>query len=225
MFSSSVKVGLMAVLVALSAVLAAEPIKVVLEFEPNLENGERVFEVCASCHLPEGWGNPDGTYPQLAGQHKNVLMQQLLDIRSGKRENAIMYPFVQERTIGGYQSLADVVAYISTLPMTKDYGRGPWRPGSPEYKEGQANYEKSCKVCHGDKGQGSDGSAYPKLQGQHFNYLVHQAKLIKLGLRESEIMKPMLIPFDTGELARILSYVSYLEPDVVSGDEKNREAP
>lgn len=214
MFSSSVKTLFAMSLLLLCPLATAEPIKVVLEFEPNLENGERVFEVCASCHLPEGWGNPDGTYPQLAGQHKNVLMQQLLDIRSGKRDNAIMYPFVQERTIGGYQSLADVVAYISTLPMTQDYGKGPWRPDSPDYLAGKANYEKSCKVCHGDRGQGSDENAFPKLQGQHYNYLLQQAKLIKLGLRKSEVMEPMLIPFDTGELARILNYVSYLEPEV-----------
>ena len=198
----------------------AEPIKVVLEFEPNLENGERVFEVCASCHLPEGWGNPDGTFPQLAGQHKNVLMQQLLDIRSGKRETAIMYPFVQERTIGGYQALADVVAYISTLPMTEEYGRGPWTPGTEAFEQGKLGYEKSCKACHGAKGEGSDASAFPKLQGQHYNYLVQQAKLIKQGLRTSEIMEPMISPLDTGELERILNYVSYLEPEAAAVNDK-----
>ncbi|MBT3722414.1 MAG: c-type cytochrome, partial [Gammaproteobacteria bacterium] len=90
----------------------AEPVIIKLTFEPDLKNGQHIYETCASCHLPEGWGNSDGAYPQIAGQHQNVLIQQLLDIRSGKRENPTMYPFVQERTIGGYQSLADVVVYI-----------------------------------------------------------------------------------------------------------------
>ncbi|MBE9564973.1 MAG: c-type cytochrome, partial [Proteobacteria bacterium] len=104
----------------------ADPVIIKLAFEPDLKNGQRIYEICASCHLPEGWGNNDGAYPQIAGQHQNVLIQQLLDIRSGRRENPTMYPFVQERTIGGYQSLADVVVYISTLPMHPQHRKGPW---------------------------------------------------------------------------------------------------
>ncbi|MCK4710982.1 MAG: c-type cytochrome [Gammaproteobacteria bacterium] len=104
----------------------ADPVIIKLAFEPDLKNGQRIYETCASCHLPEGWGNDDGAYPQIAGQHQNVLIQQLLDIRSGHRENPTMYPFVQERTIGGYQSLADVVVYISTLPMHPQHKKGHW---------------------------------------------------------------------------------------------------
>jgi len=40
-----------------------------LTLTPDLENGLEVYEVCAACHLPEGWGKPDGTFPMLAGQH------------------------------------------------------------------------------------------------------------------------------------------------------------
>ncbi len=123
-------------LLATSAVQALEPISVTLEFEPDLDDGRRSFDICARCHLPEAWGNDDGTYPQIAGQHVNVLMKQLLDIRSGRRSNPAMQPFVQQRTIGGYQDLANVVAYISTLPMNPQHARGPWPPGSDEHAAG-----------------------------------------------------------------------------------------
>ena len=151
--------GLLVVVMSIHPAFAGhsvpETISVELYFKPDIENGERVYEICASCHLPDGWGNQDGVYPQLAGQHATVLMQQLLDIREGRRDNPSMYPFVQERTIGGYQNLADVVAYISTLPMTPFNGKGEWGIASPEYEQGERLFHEKCAVCHGDQAQGN----------------------------------------------------------------------
>lgn len=200
----------------------ADTIQVTLEFEPDLENGARVFEVCASCHLPEGWGHPDGTYPQLAGQHRNVLMRQLLDIRSGKRENNIMFPFVQERTIGGYQSLADVVAYISTLPMAADHGKGPWGPGTAEFARGKKDYGRLCEGCHGQQAEGDDRAGYPKLQRQHYNYLKQQARRIRTGRRQSIIMSPILGSLEEDTVEKVLNYISYI--GVPAEQEKAAEA-
>ena len=53
------------------------------------ENGRDVYEVCSACHLPEGWGTKDGTFPQLAGQHPNVLIKQLADIRAKNSYNFV----------------------------------------------------------------------------------------------------------------------------------------
>ena len=33
-----------------------------MDLEPDMENGMDVYEVCAACHLPEGWGLDDGTF-------------------------------------------------------------------------------------------------------------------------------------------------------------------
>ena len=46
-----------------------------LHLTPNKEHGREVFEVCSACHLPEGSGAKDGTFPQLAGQHRKVLIR------------------------------------------------------------------------------------------------------------------------------------------------------
>jgi len=78
--------GLLCLMV--SSVQAVEKITIQLEFTPDIEDGKTTFGVCARCHLPEAWGNADGTYPQLAGQHVNVLMKQLLDIRNGTRHSS-----------------------------------------------------------------------------------------------------------------------------------------
>ena len=84
-----------------------------LKLKPNLENGRDVFEVCSACHLPEGWGTEEGTFPQLAGQHRTVLIKQLADIRARNRDNPTMYPFALPQSIGDAQALADLTAYIS----------------------------------------------------------------------------------------------------------------
>ena len=191
---------------------AVEKITISLDFIPNVDDGKRTFGVCARCHLPEAWGNADGTYPQLAGQHVNVLMKQLLDIRNGIRPSSLMYPFVQERTIGGYQELSNVVAYISTLPMDPDHSKGPWRKGSSEYKQGKKIYKQYCASCHGDNGQGNNELVYPKLQGQHFQYMSQQLGRIKSGVREVHLaMKAVIQGLDLEQLDQAVNYASYFE--------------
>lgn len=198
-------------IIAARPVPALEPIRVVLELSPDLDNGRRQFAICARCHLPEAWGTRDGSYPQLAGQHVNVLMKQLIEIRSGSRANPAMRPFVQQRTIGGYQNLADVVAYISTLPMTPDPEQGPWGPASAEFREGSIIYASRCASCHGDDGAGDNARGYPRLQGQHYSYMLRQARLVRDGLREVDpAMAAVFAALSGDEVDKALNYVSQL---------------
>lgn len=198
----------------ITAAKAVEPIKIELEFTPNIEQGKRNFRICARCHLPEAWGNEDGTYPQLAGQHVNVLMKQLLDIRSGKRNTPLMYPFVQQRTLGGYQEMSDVVAYISTLPMNPNHSKGPWPPGSQRYQDGEKLYQQSCITCHGERGEGNNKLVFPRLQGQHYPYMYRQTLMIKKGLREvAPVMKALIDQLDEQQLKNVVNYISYIKTD------------
>ncbi|MFZ0790399.1 MAG: c-type cytochrome, partial [Chromatiaceae bacterium] len=75
-----------------------------LHLEGDPENGRDVYEVCSACHLPEGWGTKDGTFPQLAGQHGSVIIKQLADIRALNRNNPTLYPFALPDQIGGPQA-------------------------------------------------------------------------------------------------------------------------
>ncbi|MCB1853176.1 MAG: cytochrome C, partial [Gammaproteobacteria bacterium] len=50
------------------AEIAKQEVEAALRLAPNIENGRRVYMVCTVCHTPEGWGRPDGRYPQIAGQ-------------------------------------------------------------------------------------------------------------------------------------------------------------
>lgn len=192
---------------------AADPMTIQLRFEPDLRNGKRIYEICASCHLPEGWGSNDGAYPQIAGQHRQVLFQQLLHIRTGERDNPAMYPFVQERTMGkGYQPLVDVVSYIARLPMHPRHQKGPWGTLSSEYKEGERLYQQNCAQCHGKQAEGDDASATPMLRGQHYPYLLRQVGLIRSGLRTvNPVMTAILGRLQEEQLERVINYISRIE--------------
>ena len=48
-----------------------------------------------------------------------------IDIRAGNRDNPTMYPFSMPSSLGGAQEMADVAAYITTLPMSPANGKGP----------------------------------------------------------------------------------------------------
>lgn len=97
-----------------------------LHLEGDPDDGEDIYEVCAACHFPSGFGDEAGTFPQLAGQHATVLIKQIADIRAKNRDNPTMYPFAIQ--IEGARDLADVSAYIQTLNMNPKPYRGPGGP-------------------------------------------------------------------------------------------------
>ncbi len=181
-----------------------------LKLKGDPVNGRDIFEVCSACHLPEGWGTEDGTFPQLAGQHHNVLIKQLADIRARNRDNPTMYPFALPESIGDAQALADVVAYINKIPMNPDNGKGPWAEGTPEFEKGKKLFADNCVRCHGDQGQGSNEKFYPRIQGQHYKYMVRQFEWIRDGKRRNANpdMIKQIKDFSDQDMKAVINYVS-----------------
>jgi len=181
-----------------------------LKLKPDLENGLEIYEVCAACHLPEGWGKPDGTFPMLAGQHKNVIIKQLSDIRALNRDNPTMYPFALPKSIGGPQSIADVAAYIAKLPMNPEPGYGDGK----DLALGEKLYKENCVRCHGANGEGNEEKYFPRIQGQHYKYLVRQFEWIRDGKRRNANpdMVKQIQGFSDKDMRAVMDFVSRQKP-------------
>jgi len=182
-----------------------------MKAKPNIENGRELYRNCAVCHTPEGWGAPSGRYPQIAGQHETVSIKQLRDIHDGNRDNPTMVPFTAPLFVKGAQSLADVSAYIRQLPMVPNNSVGY----GAQLEEGKKLYDDNCKECHKANGEGNAEKFYPRVQGQHYNYLVRQLHWIKDGKRRNADKKMMkqLQKFSRRDIDLMADYISRLRPD------------
>ena len=197
--------------IAESEIKLDEIIQQAVDATPNLHNGKLLYHNCAVCHSPEGWGTPSGHFPQIAGQHKSVIIKQLRDIHDGNRDNPTMRPFTNPIFLQGPQSISDLSAYISQLPMVPNNSLGY----GTELAEGKKLYDDNCKQCHEANGEGKADKFYPRIQGQHFRYLVRQLHWIKNGKRRNADRKMVkqIQGFSYREVELIADYVSRLKPN------------
>jgi len=179
-----------------------------LTLTPDIANGEKIYSMCGQCHMANGWGKKDGSFPVIAGQHRNVLIKQLEDIQNKNRDNPTMFPFSDPDEIGGIQGVSDVTAYIATLPPDPTPAIGSGK----ELAKGKSLYQSRCAVCHGDKGQGNNDTFFPRLKGQHHAYLLRQSKWIRDGYRKNanEAMLLQVKTMTDDDLDAVADYLSRL---------------
>lgn len=189
---------------------AAREVEQALALEPDLEHGLEIYRGCAQCHMPEGWGMSSGLVPQIAGQHRTVVIKQLADIRAGNRETVVMAPYASVEAIGGVQSVADVAGYIDTLEISTAGGKGP----GDQLELGEQLYRDNCARCHGEKGEGRADTFVPRIQAQHYEYLLRQFEWIQQGKRRNANaeMRAQIEGFSPEQMRAVLDYVSRLEP-------------
>lgn len=181
-----------------------------LSLTPNVANGLKIYRECAACHMPEGWGLSSGSVPQIAGQHRKVVIKQLADIRAGNRDAVLMVPYASPESIGGAQAVADVAAYIDTLEISVATGKG----SGEDLELGERLYRENCARCHGETGEGDNEGFNPRIQSQHYKYLVRQFEWIRDGQRRNSNpeMVAQIQAFEERETRALLDYVSRLEP-------------
>jgi cytochrome c553 len=204
-------IGLAAVLLtALATAVQTNELRAALELKPDRAHGSSLYETCAACHQPDGAGVADGDIPNIAGQHYEVILKELVDFRDSERIDMRMNAFTAQHHLEGPQDLADVAAYISSLPerWTTQYGSGKYAA------VGAQVYARACGHCHGTGGEGHDELRYPRLAGQHYGYLVKQIDMMIGGARfnVSWDHSKLLESLEDDEITGVADYLARLKP-------------
>ncbi len=133
-------------------------------------------QVCSNCHGMMG-SAVSPNFPNLAGQTEPYLAAQLNAFKShGRRDPAgfeYMWGLSRSLTDDQIKGLATYYAGQSPVPQPIEGDRSRFEAGKTIVTAGVADKGvPACSTCHGADGQGS--AAFPRLAGQHADYLVKQ---------------------------------------------------
>ena len=151
--------------------------------------GKAGSAVCAGCHGVDGVAAIKA-YPNLAGQGAPYLFKQLMEFKSGARENAIMAGMVAALDEEAMHNLA---AYYAELPAAEGVSNAEdMAIGRDIYRGGIASIGvPACMSCHSPDGGGNDAAKFPALSGQNAEYTVLALESFRSGARANDLNKMM----------------------------------
>jgi cytochrome c553 len=165
--------------------------------------------VCASCHGADGnSGSPEN--PKLAGQHPEYLTKQLQEFKSGKRKNAIMAGFAATLSDEDMRNISAWASQQKAKPgFAKD--KALVAQGERIYKGGiQDRQIAACAGCHSPSGAGLP-SQYPRLAGQHADYIASSLKAYRDGGRTNNaVMTQVAAKLNDREIRAVADYLAGL---------------
>lgn len=155
-------------------------------------------ETCAACHGPRG-ESISPAFPRLAGQGAEYLEGQLKAFRDRTRADPMAQAYMWGMTsqlnddtikkLAAYYSAQKPVAGRTVDAKLVQEGKAIYEAGIPAAKV------QACVTCHGKNAEGN--AAFPRLAGQHAEYLVKQLVLFKSSLREGS-NAPIMHNISTG---------------------------
>ena len=168
-----------------------------------------VAERCHLCHGTDGEAS-SAIYPRIAGQHKEYMIKQLMDFRSGKRKGT-MNEMAANLKDDEIIALDD---YFSAKPPLTHKVRDKDLEAVGKYifhKGNKYSGVAACAGCHGDKGQGSKD--LPRLAGQHKRYITSQLEEFNQRIRTNDnaIMNSIASQLTELEINAVSLYASGLK--------------
>jgi cytochrome c553 len=135
--------------------------------------------LCITCHGQNGIAIQKN-WPNLNGQSAKYIIKQLQDYQSGQRIAPLMQPYAK---LLSYQDMQELAEFYANLPSQTSFKK----PVSKIYQQGQRQKKiPACSACHGPQGNGNDFAKFPKLVGQHQNYLQEQLLAFKKHQRQND---------------------------------------
>jgi cytochrome c553 len=170
-----------------------------------------VNQVCAGCHSVDG-NSVTAANPKLAGLTAEYINKQLTNFKSGERKNVVMSGIVAKLAP---QDMLNLAAYFSAQQP---------KPGTSKDQElallGQKIYRggvlgagvPACASCHGPQGKGIP-TQFPRLAGQHSDYVYAQLNNFRVGTRANDaakMMRSIAAKMTDGDMKAVASYIQGL---------------
>jgi len=195
------------------AVSTSPVVRAASDPDGDVTKGRAVAEhVCYFCHGLDGRGLLP-RYPMLAGQHTGYLIKQLTRFTTGAREHFIMNDITSRLTP---EDVRNVAAYMHAQPPQPDKQHKAAGPAAEAiFQKGKpAEGVPACQTCHGPRGAGQAELLYPRLAGQHVEYVVTQLQAFKTNERYAEPGNPMhdiALKLSDEEIEALANYVAGLD--------------
>ncbi len=162
----------------------------------SIEAGKAKSQTCVACHGADG-NSQITTYPKRAGQHAKYIEKQLKDLKLGMtsggkqgRYDPVMSGMAMPLS---EEDRADLAAYFSSLPISSNSTpEDVVAKGKVLYNAGDASRGlTACTACHGPRGNGTELSGFPKISGQHADYIKAQLQKFRDGNRGNDMNEMM----------------------------------
>ena len=185
--------------------------------------GEGKAAMCAACHGADG-NSAITLYPKLAGLGEKYLIKQMKDIKDGTRAIPEMTGLLNASS---EQDMADIAAFFDQKPMQLS-GAKPLKVklnsgietdglelGEKVYRAGNPTVgTPACTGCHSPRGLGNAPAGYPRLSGQHADYIEKQLKAFRAGDRlndgDSKVMRQVAEHLSDAEIKAVANFIAGL---------------
>lgn len=174
-----------------------------------------IIAECELCHGKNGTSTINENSPKLAGQNINYLMKQMQDFQPNtkqRRDNPIMNSLIVALS---KKERIEIANYYASLLGTIDMAHTHLLSlGQRIYRGGDSNKGMpACLACHGPAGLGNPAAGFPRLSGQHAQYIATQLKAFRDGKRKNDkfLMMPIISKkMDDTEIIAVANYISGL---------------
>jgi len=189
------------------------------DIKGDAKAGEGIAAMCIGCHGIKGYqASFPEVYrvPMISGQSAKYIVAALNAYKKGDRKHPTMRAISESLTD---QNMADLAAFYSEhgLPGGKSVAPKDSKPASPAVAALLA--KANCASCHGANFSAPIDPSYPKIGGQHADYLFVALKAYKKDAnqivgRNNAIMSGFAKQYTHAELKQIANYLAALEGDL-----------
>jgi cytochrome c553 len=180
--------------------------------------GEKKAAMCIGCHgIPGYQASFPEIYkvPMIAGQGAKYIVSSLSAYKKGDRKHPTMRAVAASLTD---QDMADLAAFYETEAKDSAAAAAKAAP-TPSVAVAELLKKGNCASCHGESFNKPIDPSYPKLGGQHADYLYYALKAYQVEKnpqvgRNNAIMMGMAKPFTHAELKQVSAYLATLPTEL-----------